>query len=55
MLSWVLHQLIRRYYPQLYLHQPKQIWTMIPLCFGVLIYTAFVGFEIPETLLSFWY
>ncbi|HCU74615.1 MAG TPA: DNA internalization-related competence protein ComEC/Rec2 [Acinetobacter baumannii] len=54
MLSWVLHQLIRRYYPQLYLHQPKQIWTMIPLCFGVLIYTAFVGFEIPalRTLLS---
>ncbi len=54
MLSWVLHQLIRRYYPQLYLRQPKQIWTMIPLCFGVLIYTAFVGFEIPalRTLLS---
>lgn len=54
MLSWGLHQLVRRYYPQLYLHQPKQIWAMFPLCFGVLIYTAFVGFEIPalRTLLS---
>lgn len=54
MFSWGLHQLVRRYYPQLYLHQPKQIWAMIPLCFGVLIYTAFVGFEIPalRTLLS---
>ncbi|CAI3124205.1 ComE operon protein 3 [Acinetobacter oleivorans] len=54
LLSWGLHQLVRRYYPQLYLWQPKQIWAMIPLCFGVLIYTAFVGFEIPalRTLLS---
>jgi len=54
MLSWGLHQLVRRYYPQLYLQQLKQIWAMIPLCFGVLIYTAFVGFEIPalRTLLS---
>jgi len=54
MLSWGLHQLIRRYYPQIYLWQPKQILAMIPLCFGVLIYTAFVGFEIPalRTLLS---
>lgn len=54
MLSWSLHQLVRRYYPQIYLWQPKQILAMIPLCFGVLIYTAFVGFEIPalRTLLS---
>jgi len=54
LLSWGLHQLVRRYYPQLYLWQPKQILAMIPLCFGVLIYTAFVGFEIPalRTLLS---
>ncbi|NUF21816.1 DNA internalization-related competence protein ComEC/Rec2 [Acinetobacter oleivorans] len=54
LLSWGLHQLVRRYYPQLYLQQPKQILAMIPLCFGVLIYTAFVGFEIPalRTLLS---
>jgi len=54
LLSWGLHQLVRRYYPQLYLWQPKQILAMIPLCFGVLIYTSFVGFEIPalRTLLS---
>lgn len=54
LLSWGLHQLVQRYYPQLYLWQPKQIWAMIPLCFGVLIYTAFVGLEIPalRTLLS---
>ncbi|WP_151964199.1 DNA internalization-related competence protein ComEC/Rec2 [Acinetobacter oleivorans] len=54
LLSWGLHQLVRRYYPQLYLWQPKQILAIIPLCFGVLIYTAFVGFEIPalRTLLS---
>ncbi|MGB8810384.1 MAG: DNA internalization-related competence protein ComEC/Rec2 [Acinetobacter calcoaceticus] len=54
LLSWGLHQLVRRYYPQIYLWQPKQILAMIPLCFGVLIYTAFVGFEIPalRTLLS---
>ncbi|HBU88374.1 MAG TPA: DNA internalization-related competence protein ComEC/Rec2, partial [Acinetobacter sp.] len=54
LLSWGLHQLVQRYYSQLYLWQPKQILAMIPLCFGVLIYTAFVGFEIPalRTLLS---
>ncbi|MEE9884916.1 DNA internalization-related competence protein ComEC/Rec2 [Acinetobacter nosocomialis] len=54
MLSWVCHQLICRYYPQIYLWKPKQVLMAIPCCFGVLIYTAFVGFEIPalRTLLS---
>lgn len=54
MLSWVCHQLICRYYPQIYLWKPKQVLLAIPFSFGVLIYTAFVGFEIPalRTLLS---
>lgn len=54
MLSWSCHQVIYRYYPQIYLWKPKQVLMAIPCCFGVLIYTAFVGFEIPalRTLLS---
>ncbi len=34
--------------------KPKQILLAVPFSFGVLIYTAFVGFEIPalRTLLS---
>ncbi|WP_445407209.1 DNA internalization-related competence protein ComEC/Rec2 [Acinetobacter seifertii] len=54
MLSWVCHQLICRYYPQIYLWKPKQVLLAVPFSFGVLIYTAFVGFEIPalRTLLS---
>lgn len=54
MLSWVCHQLICRYYPQIYLWKPKQILLAIPFSFGILIYTAFVGFEIPalRTILS---
>ncbi|HIE0668058.1 TPA: DNA internalization-related competence protein ComEC/Rec2 [Acinetobacter nosocomialis] len=54
MLSWSCHQVICRYYPQIYLWKPKQVLMAIPCCFGVLIYTAFVGFEIPalRTLLS---
>lgn len=54
MLSWFCHQVICRYYPQIYLWKPKQVLMAIPCCFGVLIYTAFVGFEIPalRTLLS---
>ncbi|HCA5284325.1 TPA: DNA internalization-related competence protein ComEC/Rec2 [Acinetobacter nosocomialis] len=54
MLSWSCYQVICRYYPQIYLWKPKQVLMAIPCCFGVLIYTAFVGFEIPalRTLLS---
>ncbi len=54
MLSWSCHQVICRYYPQIYLWKLKQVLMAIPCCFGVLIYTAFVGFEIPalRTLLS---
>ncbi|MPS61464.1 DNA internalization-related competence protein ComEC/Rec2 [Acinetobacter sp.] len=54
MLSWSCHQVICRYYPQICLWKPKQVLMAIPCCFGVLIYTAFVGFEIPalRTLLS---
>ncbi|EPN9224220.1 ComEC/Rec2 family competence protein, partial [Acinetobacter baumannii] len=54
MLSWACHQFISRYYPQIYLWKPKQVLMAVPCCLGVLIYTAFVGFEIPalRTLLS---
>jgi competence protein ComEC len=36
------------------LWKPKQVLMAVPCCLGVLIYTAFVGFEIPalRTLLS---
>ncbi|MFW2712656.1 ComEC/Rec2 family competence protein, partial [Acinetobacter baumannii] len=47
MLSWACHQFISRYYPQIYLWKPKQVLMAVPCCLGVLIYTAFVGFEIP--------
>lgn len=51
---WSLHQLICRYCPYLYLKYPKQYVLIFPFCFCVLIYCAFVGFEIPalRTLLT---
>jgi len=53
-LCWTLHQLIRRYCPQVYLKWPKQYLLIVPFCICVLLYCAFVGFEIPaiRTLLS---
>lgn len=49
-----LHQLIRRYAIQIYLIWPKQYFFILPFCSCVLLYCAFVGFEIPalRTLLS---
>jgi competence protein ComEC len=51
---WVLHQLIRHYGPQVYLKWPKQYLLIVPFCMCVLLYCAFVGFEIPalRTLLT---
>lgn len=51
---WTLHQLICRYGPQVYLKWPKQYFLIMPFCICVLLYCAFVGFEIPalRTLLT---
>lgn len=54
MLCWMIHRLIIRFAPSWYLRYPKPYLLMIPFCMGVLLYTAFVGFEIPalRTLLT---
>ena len=46
LLCWSLHQLICRYCPQVYLKWPKQYLLIVPFCICVLLYCAFVGFEI---------
>nr|WP_228259962.1 DNA internalization-related competence protein ComEC/Rec2 [Acinetobacter sp. ANC 4779] len=54
LVCWSLHQLICRYCPQVYLKWPKQYLLIVPFCICVLLYCAFVGFEIPalRTLLT---
>ena len=54
MLTWILQRLVQRYYPKLYLWQPRQILVLLPFGLSVLLYVAFVGFEIPaiRTLLT---
>ena len=54
LLCWSLHQLICRYCAQAYLKWPKQYLLIVPFCICVLLYCAFVGFEIPalRTLLT---
>ena len=54
LLCWSLHQLIGRYCPQVYLKWPKQYLLIVPFCICVVLYCAFVGFEIPalRTLLT---
>lgn len=54
MLTWLLQKVIQRYCPQLYLWQPRQIVLLFPFIGCVLLYVAFVGFEIPaiRTLLT---
>ncbi|MEZ2902320.1 DNA internalization-related competence protein ComEC/Rec2 [Acinetobacter terrestris] len=54
LLCWSLHQLICRYCPQAYLKWPKQYLLIVPFFICVLLYCAFVGFEIPalRTLLT---
>jgi competence protein ComEC len=54
MLSWLIQRLIQHYCPHLYLWQPRQILLLLPFLLSVLVYVAFVGFEIPaiRTLLT---
>jgi len=54
MLTWVLKCMVQRYAPKLYLWQPRQVLVLLPFGFSVLLYVAFVGFEIPalRTLLT---
>ncbi|KYQ83246.1 competence protein [Acinetobacter sp. NRRL B-65365] len=54
MLTWLLKQIIQRYCPKLYLWKPKQILLLFPFAASVVLYVAFVGFEIPalRTLLT---
>ncbi|WP_312102425.1 DNA internalization-related competence protein ComEC/Rec2 [Acinetobacter venetianus] len=54
MLTWLLQKVIQHYCLQLYLWQPRQIVLLFPFIGCVLLYVAFVGFEIPalRTLLT---
>ncbi|ENX43028.1 DNA internalization-related competence protein ComEC/Rec2 [Acinetobacter sp. NIPH 2100] len=54
LLTWVLKRMLQRYYPKLYLWQPRQILLLLPFVVSVLLYVTFVGFEIPaiRTLLT---
>ena len=47
LLCWSLHRLIIRFTPTWYLCYPKPYLLVFPFCIGVLLYSAFVGFEIP--------
>ena len=47
LLCWSLHQLIVRFTPTWYLRYPKPYLLLLPFCLAVLLYCAFVGFEIP--------
>lgn len=54
LVSWLLQILIAHYCPRLYLTWPKQYLLIVPFLLCVLMYCAFVGFEIPamRTLLT---
>lgn len=54
LLCWAIHRLIIRFAPSWYLRYPKPYLLVIPFCMGGLLYSAFVGFEIPalRTLLT---
>lgn len=54
MLTWLLQKVIQRYCPQLYLWQSRQVVLLFPFICCILLYVAFVGFEIPalRTLLT---
>ncbi|RLZ11019.1 DNA internalization-related competence protein ComEC/Rec2 [Acinetobacter sp. 2JN-4] len=54
MLTWLLRNIVQRYCPHLYLKQPRQLLLLLPFVSSVLLYVAFVGFEIPamRTLLT---
>lgn len=54
MLSWFIKSVIQRYCPLLYLWKPRQILLLLPFGLSVVVYVAFIGFEIPaiRTLLT---
>ena len=47
LLCLVLHHLIARFCPELYLRMPKQLLLSLPFLIGIWVYCGFVGFEIP--------
>lgn len=47
MLTTLIQAIVKQYYPQLYLRLPRQYFLCLPFIATVLLYTAFVGFEIP--------
>lgn len=47
MITALIHAIIKTSLPNLYLRQPKHYILCIPFISTVLLYTAFVGFEIP--------
>lgn len=47
LLCLILHYLIARFCPALYLRVPKQRLLSLPFLCGIVLYCAFVGFEIP--------
>ena len=46
-MTWLMTRLIHHVKPELYLKYPRQVFTVLPFTSLVLLYTAFVGFEIP--------
>ena len=48
MVCWCLQYLIARFIPSIYLKIPKQYLLIIPFLACVMIYCAYVGFEIPS-------
>ena len=47
LLCLLIHRIIARFCPSFYLKLPKQYVLSVPFLSGILLYCAFVGFEIP--------
>lgn len=47
MVCWLIHQVIKKYCPKVYLKTPKQYFLIHPFLGCVFLYCAYVGFEIP--------
>lgn len=47
MMCWLIHQVIKKYCPKVYLKTPKQTLLLFPFLSCVFLYSAYVGFEIP--------
>ena len=47
MVCFILNRMISTFYPRIFLSIPRPYLLLLPFCFCVLAYTAFVGFEIP--------